>query len=45
MAFDEELAARVQAVLADEPGLSDRRMFGGVAFLIVSYARSLPPRS
>lgn len=34
MAFDEELAARVQAVVADEPGLDDRRMFGGIAFLI-----------
>lgn len=34
MANDEELAARVQAILAEEDGLSDMRMFGGIAFLI-----------
>lgn len=34
MAFDEDLAERLQALLADEPGLSEKRMFGGLAFLI-----------
>lgn len=34
MAYDEELAARLQALLADEPGLSEKRMFGGLAFLL-----------
>jgi TfoX/Sxy family transcriptional regulator of competence genes len=34
MAYDEELAARVRDVLEGEPGLSERRMFGGLAFLI-----------
>ncbi len=33
MAYDEELAARVRALLADRAGWSERRMFGGLAFL------------
>jgi TfoX/Sxy family transcriptional regulator of competence genes len=34
MAYDEELANRVRELLEDEPGLSEKRMFGGLAFLI-----------
>jgi TfoX/Sxy family transcriptional regulator of competence genes len=34
MAFDPDLAARIRTLLADEPLLGERRMFGGVAFLI-----------
>jgi TfoX/Sxy family transcriptional regulator of competence genes len=34
MAYDEELAARVREVVTSEPGLSEKRMFGGLAFLI-----------
>ncbi|MGH2871517.1 MAG: TfoX/Sxy family protein [Solirubrobacteraceae bacterium] len=34
MAYDEELADRIRALIADEPGLTERRMFGGLAFLI-----------
>lgn len=34
MAYDEELAERIRALLADEPGLEEKRMFGGLAFLI-----------
>ena len=34
MAYDEELADRVRVVLADEPGLTERKMFGGLAFMI-----------
>lgn len=34
MAYDEELAARIRDVLAGEPGLTERRMFGGLAFLL-----------
>lgn len=34
MAYDEELAERVRAVVAAEPGLTEKRMFGGLAFLI-----------
>ncbi len=33
MAFDEGLAQRIRECLEDEPGLSERRMFGGLAFL------------
>jgi TfoX/Sxy family transcriptional regulator of competence genes len=34
VAYDEELADRLRALLALEPGLSERRMFGGLAFLV-----------
>ena len=34
MAYDEGLAQRVREVLADEPGLTEKRMFGGVAFML-----------
>jgi hypothetical protein len=34
MAFDEVLADRVRDVLADEVGVAEKRMFGGVAFLL-----------
>jgi TfoX/Sxy family transcriptional regulator of competence genes len=34
MAYDEELADRIRALLGDEPRLSEQRMFGGLAFLI-----------
>jgi len=34
MAFDEHLANRVRALLADERGLTENRMFGGLAFLV-----------
>ncbi|ALE75477.1 RNA methyltransferase [Pseudonocardia sp. EC080610-09] len=34
MAYDEGLAARIRTLLADEPGLTERRMFGGLAFLL-----------
>jgi TfoX/Sxy family transcriptional regulator of competence genes len=33
MAFDTELAERIRTVLADEPGITERRMFGGLTFL------------
>ena len=34
MAYDEELADRIRELLARESGLSERRMFGGLAFLL-----------
>jgi TfoX/Sxy family transcriptional regulator of competence genes len=34
MAYDENLADRVRAILASEPSLSERKMFGGLAFMI-----------
>ena len=34
MVYDVELADRVRAVVRDEPGLTEKRMFGGLAFLI-----------
>lgn len=34
MAYDERLAERVRAVLADHDGVSERKMFGGLAFLV-----------
>jgi hypothetical protein len=32
--FDEDLADRIRELLADEPGYGEKRMFGGLAFLI-----------
>ena len=34
MAYDEQLAARVREVLEARPGLSERKMFGGIAFML-----------
>ena len=34
MAYDEELADRIRALLGDHPGLTEKKMFGGLAFLI-----------
>jgi TfoX/Sxy family transcriptional regulator of competence genes len=34
MAFDEQLASRVRDILADVPGVTEQRMFGGLAFLV-----------
>jgi TfoX/Sxy family transcriptional regulator of competence genes len=34
VAYDERLAARVRDLLADEPVLSERKMFGGLAFML-----------
>ena len=33
MAYDEELAGRIRKVLARRRGVSERKMFGGIAFL------------
>jgi TfoX/Sxy family transcriptional regulator of competence genes len=34
MAYDEELAARIRDLLADEAGVVEKKMFGGLAFLV-----------
>jgi TfoX/Sxy family transcriptional regulator of competence genes len=34
MAYDEHLAARIRTLLEDEAGLTMKKMFGGLAFLI-----------
>lgn len=34
MAFDEDLAERVRLALAAAPDLVERRMFGGIAFMV-----------
>ena len=34
MAYDEALEARIAGVLASQPGLVSKKMFGGVAFLV-----------
>ena len=34
MAYDEELARRIRELVANEPGLAEKKMFGGLAFLI-----------
>jgi TfoX/Sxy family transcriptional regulator of competence genes len=34
MAYDEDLADRIRALLGDRPGLTEKKMFGGLAFLV-----------
>jgi len=34
VAYDEDLANRIRECLADEPGVTEKKMFGGLAFLI-----------
>ena len=34
MAYDEELANRLRETLQDEAGLTEQRMFGGLAFMV-----------
>ena len=34
MAYDEDLAERIRALVATDRGLSEKKMFGGLAFLI-----------
>ena len=34
MAYDEELAERVRAQLGDESGLTERKMFGGIGWML-----------
>jgi hypothetical protein len=34
MPYDEELAGRIRTLLGDRAGLTEQRMFGGLAFLV-----------
>lgn len=34
MAYDEELADRLRAALGDQPALTEKRMFGGLGFMV-----------
>ena len=34
MAYDEDLANRIRELVAGEPGVTEKRMFGGLAFLV-----------
>lgn len=34
MAYDEDLAERMREVLSGQPGLTERKMFGGLAFMV-----------
>jgi TfoX/Sxy family transcriptional regulator of competence genes len=34
MAYDDELANRIRTLIGDEPGLTEKTMFGGLAFLV-----------
>lgn len=34
MAYDESLAARIREMLAEERGVTEKKMFGGLAFLV-----------
>ena len=34
MAYDEALAARIRELVGGEPGITEKKMFGGLAFLV-----------
>jgi len=34
MAYDEDLAERMREVLSGQPGVDERKMFGGLAFMV-----------
>ena len=34
MAYSEELAQRIRDVILDRPGVTERRMFGGIAWMV-----------
>ena len=34
MAYDDELANRIRELIAAEPGVTEKKMFGGLAFLV-----------
>jgi hypothetical protein len=34
VAYDEDLAERIRELLIDEPGVTETKMFGGLAFLV-----------
>lgn len=34
MAYNEKLAGRIRAIVGEDPGLSERKMFGGIAFML-----------
>jgi TfoX/Sxy family transcriptional regulator of competence genes len=34
MAYDEDLANRIRELMAGEPGVTEKKMFGGLAFLV-----------
>ena len=34
MAYDEDLAHRIRSLVGGEPGVTEKKMFGGLAFLI-----------
>jgi hypothetical protein len=34
MAYDEGLAQRIREILVDQPGLVEKKMFGGIAFML-----------
>ena len=34
MAYDDKLAARLHRILGDRPGITEKKMFGGLAFML-----------
>ena len=40
MAYDEKLAERIRDLMAEEPDLTEKKMFGGLAFSLLETWRS-----
>ena len=34
MAFDEDLAARIREIVSERAGVTERKMFGGIGFMV-----------
>lgn len=45
MAYDEDLANRIREALASEDGVTEKRMFGGLAFLVHGHMAVAASRS
>ncbi len=45
MPYDEELANRIRELLADQPGVTEKAMFGGLAFLLGGHMTVAASRS
>lgn len=37
MAYDEHLAERIRAIIGDQPGLREQKMFGGIGFMLYGH--------
>jgi len=39
VAYSEELAERIREIIDDRPGVAERKMFGGIAWMVLHHRR------